>query len=68
MYNSYYTLTMITTATIPANAIAPLYGPNSSPGNLGTNPIQPNSIKNAVPMSSAKNSNVSFCHGGRLNN
>lgn len=56
------------TATIPANAIAPLYSPSSPPGCLGTNPIQPNNIKIAVPNSSAKNINTSFCHGCRSYN
>lgn len=58
----------MTTATMPANAIAPLYGPNGPFWKLGTNPMQPKSIRNAVPSSSAKNIDTSFCHGGRSNN
>lgn len=61
-------LTTIITATAPENAIAPLYGPSTSPGNFGTNPMQPKNIKNAVPINSAKNIDTSFCHGGRSNN
>lgn len=53
---------------MPENEIAPLYGPSSLSGDFGTNPIQPKSIKIAVPISSARNIDTSFCHGGRSNN
>lgn len=61
-------LTTMMTATAQANEMAPLYGPSSSPRDFETKPIQPKNIKHAVPMSSAKNINKSFCHGGRPNN